>query len=76
MKQDDIPKIAKRWDAGEIGCGHLIVQLRRELMLLGSGDLLEVVALDSGAPIDIPAWCSMTGHDLVSAEHPIYVIEK
>jgi hypothetical protein len=24
----------------------------------------------------LPAWCRMTGHILVSADHPVYVIQR
>jgi tRNA 2-thiouridine synthesizing protein A len=64
----------KRWDAGEIGCGRLAFALRRELGEVEPGALLEVTTHDPGAPVDLPAWCRMTGHTLVSAEHPVYVI--
>jgi len=40
------------------------------------GEALEVIARDPGAPTDLPAWCRMTGHTLVAAEHPRYVIRK
>jgi tRNA 2-thiouridine synthesizing protein A len=40
------------------------------------GDELELVARDPGASKDLPAWCRMTGHTLVSAEHPVYVIRR
>ena len=66
----------RRWDAGETGCGELIVGLGRQLQMLHQNELLEIVARDSGAPNDLPAWCRMTGHALVSAEHPVYVIQK
>ena len=58
-----------------MGCGQLVFELRLRLMELEPGDQLEVVARDPGAPIDIPAWCRMTGNDLISAEHPVYVFE-
>lgn len=67
---------SRRWDAGDIGCGHLITGLRRELDQVAPGELLHVVAVNSGAPVDIPAWCRMTGHLLVSARHPDYVLHK
>ena len=62
------------WDAGEMGCSRLLVELRARLAALSPGDTLEVVARGPGAPVDVPAWCRMTGHVLVSAEHPVYVI--
>jgi len=66
----------EQWDAGEIGCGALIFELRNRMERLQAGDRLEVVSRDPGSPVDLPAWCRMTGHTLVSAEHPVYVIER
>jgi tRNA 2-thiouridine synthesizing protein A len=34
------------------------------------------VARDAGAPADIPAWCRMTGHILLSTQHPEYFIQR
>jgi tRNA 2-thiouridine synthesizing protein A len=69
-------EIAKFWDAGEAGCGQLIVGLKRHLEQMSAGELLRVTARDAGAPVDLPAWCRMTGHALVSSDHPVYVLEK
>ena len=66
----------KRWEAGELGCSQLASELRRQLDGVDPGDCLEVVTHDPGAPVDLPAWCRMTGHTLVSADHPVYVIRR
>ena len=65
-----------RWDAGDMGCGQLVLELHLRIKKMDAGDKIEVVANDPGAPIDLPAWCRMTGHRLVSADHPTYVIER
>lgn len=64
------------WDAGDMGCGDLVLELRGRVEVLGPGRLLRLTARDPGAPADIPAWCRMTGHALVSAQHPIYLIRR
>jgi tRNA 2-thiouridine synthesizing protein A len=66
----------ERWDAGELGCVQLILGLRARLNGLGPGMMIEVTARDAGAPVDLPAWCRMTGHTLVSANHPVYVVRR
>ena len=66
----------ERWNAGEMGCGHLVFELYRRVNELEPGDRLEVIAQDIGAVTDLPAWCRMTGHELISADHPTYVIER
>lgn len=64
------------WDAGDMGCGELVLALRVRLARLPAGAVLSVRATDPGAPEDIPAWCRLTGHPLVSADHPTYLIRR
>jgi tRNA 2-thiouridine synthesizing protein A len=64
------------WDAGDMGCGDLVLELRQRLRALAPGQVLEVRATDPGAPEDIPAWCGLTGNRLVRAEPPRYSIER
>ena len=66
----------KYWNAQNAGCGSLIIGLKRQLNAIEVGELLQVTAHNEGAPVDLPAWCRVTGHRLVMAEHPIYVLEK
>nr|WP_314541228.1 sulfurtransferase TusA family protein [uncultured Massilia sp.] len=53
------------WDAGDLACGDLVLELRRRVRA-DPGKVFRVIALDPGAPADIPAWCAMTGHALVA----------
>ncbi|HSG98229.1 MAG TPA: sulfurtransferase TusA family protein [Woeseiaceae bacterium] len=76
MNNTQSHSIAGRWDAGTKSCSQLIIGLRNAVAALGDGELLEVHALDDGAPADIPAWCRMTRHTLVAALHPVYTIRK
>lgn len=65
------------WDAGEMGCGELIIRLK--LMMrdeLVDGDVLQLIAHDPGAREDLPAWCRLTGNALLEADHPRYVIRR
>lgn len=64
------------WDAGETGCGELVLELRMRLERLSPGQILELIARDPGAPADIPAWCRLTGHPLVDERHPVYRIRR
>ena len=67
---------AERLDAGDMGCGELVLLLRRRLNAMPEAALLHLVARDPGAPEDLPAWCRLTGHRLRAAHHPVYVIER
>ena len=64
------------WDAGDMGCGDLVLELRQRMEALRPGQILTLVARDPGAPADIPAWCRMTGHALVAEQHPTYLIRR
>ncbi|MCC7012335.1 MAG: sulfurtransferase TusA family protein [Planctomycetes bacterium] len=64
------------WDAGELGCGELVLDLRLRMRALGAGEILELIARDPGAPEDLPAWCRMTGHELVDARPPRFLLRR
>ena len=64
------------WDAGNMACGELVLKLRLRLKSMPPGQVLLLMAQDPGAPADIPAWCSLTGHSLLSAEPPQYRIQR
>jgi tRNA 2-thiouridine synthesizing protein A len=64
------------WDAGDMGCGELVLELRLRLKAMAPGSILKVTARDLGAPEDLPAWCGMTGHTLLKAQHPEYWIRR
>ncbi len=67
---------AREWDAGDKGCGEIVMELRRVMLDLAPGAVLKLTARDAGAPEDLPAWCRMTGHALVEARHPDYWIRR
>ena len=64
------------WDAGDLSCGELVMELRRRLAGLAPGTVMAVRATDPAAPLDIPAWCFTTGHALVEERHPLYRIRR
>ena len=64
------------WDAGDMGCGDLVMELRMRLLAMVPGQVLRLVARDPGAPEDLPAWCRLTGHALLAAGHPVYWIRR
>jgi tRNA 2-thiouridine synthesizing protein A len=61
------------WNAGDMGCGELVLELRVQLLAM-PGQVLRLIATDAGAPEDIPAYCRMTGHRLLRAAPPSYWI--
>jgi tRNA 2-thiouridine synthesizing protein A len=55
----------QEWDAGDLGCGELVIELRFRLKAMQPGEVIRVHATDTGAPADLPAWCRMTRDILV-----------
>lgn len=64
------------FDGGDTGCGELLLDLLLFMKKQPGGAVVRVRALDPGAPLEIPAWCRLTDHQLLSSEHPIYRIQK
>ena len=73
---DASPAPSTEWDAGDMACGELVLALRVRLAALPHGAELRLRATDPAAPEDIPAWCRMTGHRLLAADHPTYLIRR
>lgn len=69
-------QVPTQWDAGNMGCGELILELKLRLGPLSPGSTFKLIARDPGVPEDLPAWCRMTGHRLVSAAPPEFLIER
>jgi tRNA 2-thiouridine synthesizing protein A len=49
-------------------CPLPVIRTQDRIKALPDGALLDVVATDPGAMHDIPAFCRVHGHELVSAE--------
>ena len=59
-----------RFDGGNLDCGSgLLLQIRRRIDPLERGQLLEILSNEPSVVEDLPAWCRMTGNDLVSTWH-------
>jgi 5-methyltetrahydropteroyltriglutamate--homocysteine methyltransferase len=56
------------FDGGDLDCGNgLLLLIRKHIDPLDAGQLLEVKSTDSTVEVELPAWCRLTGNDLVSA---------
>jgi tRNA 2-thiouridine synthesizing protein A len=73
---DETVSVDDASDAGDMSCGELVFRLALRMRELRPGAVLKLTATDLGAPHDIPAWCRMTGHALVRAEHPHYLVRR
>lgn len=65
MTTDASADFDAEWDAGDLGCGELVIELRFRLAGMRPGAIIRVRATDTGAMEDLPAWCRMTRHRLV-----------
>ena len=64
------------WDAADLACGVLLLRLRGRMEAMRPGQVLRLVAQDIGAAEDLPSWCRLTGHTLLSATPPVYLIRR
>ncbi len=67
-------------DGGDRACGELLMGLVEPMRSLPPGTRVRLVATDPAAPIDIPAWCHLTGHGylgrgLCADQRPHYDLE-
>ena len=55
------------FDGGDLDCGNgLLLLIRRHIDPLPRGGLMEVISTETSVREDLPAWCRMTGNELVS----------
>ena len=55
------------FDGGEMDCGNgLLLLIRQHIDPLPRGGLLEILSTEISVKEDLPAWCRLTGNELVS----------
>lgn len=55
------------FDGGDLDCGNgLLLLIRRHIDPLAPGELLEILSAEASVAEDLPAWCRLTGNELVS----------
>lgn len=61
------PKVS--FDGGDLDCGNgLLLLIRKHIDPLHPGEILEIRSRERSVAEDLPAWCRMTGNDLVQVE--------
>jgi TusA-related sulfurtransferase len=68
-------------DCRGLVCPAPIIELARRIGDVAPGELVGVVADDTAARYDVPAWCRMTGQEYVGEETaddgvPRYVVRR
>ena len=64
-------------DGGDRACVALLLELRARISGLPAGTVIHLIASDPAAPIDLPAWCHLTGHAYlgpIRAASPTYAL--
>ncbi|MFF5342268.1 sulfurtransferase TusA family protein [Streptomyces althioticus] len=61
-------------------CVTLLLRLRKEIDTARPGTIVHVIATDPAAPLDLPAWCHLTGHHYLghvpdTADAPVYALQ-
>jgi 5-methyltetrahydropteroyltriglutamate--homocysteine methyltransferase len=55
------------FDGGDLDCGNgLLLLIRKHIDPMDRGQLLEILSTEISVDEDLPAWCRLTGNDLVS----------
>ena len=49
-------------DGGDRTCVALLIELRARITQLAPGTVIHLIATDPAAPLDLAAWCHLTGH--------------
>ena len=49
-------------DGGDRGCGELLMVLAARSRALAPGSTLRLLSTDPAGPLELPAWCHLTGH--------------
>jgi tRNA 2-thiouridine synthesizing protein A len=55
------------WHAGDLGCGELVLGVRKRLRA-HPGQVLKLTAFDTAAAIDLQAFCNMTSDELLALD--------
>ena len=63
MSQD--PSI-QQLDARRLLCPLPVIRTQDAIAKLNNDDLIAVTSTDPGAKMDIPAWCRINGHEVMS----------
>ncbi|MER6591375.1 sulfurtransferase TusA family protein [Micromonospora purpureochromogenes] len=66
-------------DGGDRRCVQLLIELRRLTVTAPAGTVIHLIATDPAAPLDLPAWCHLTGHTYLGpvpgAARPTYAVQ-
>jgi len=62
-----MPEFTEKYDASGLNCPLPILRSKKALNGLDSGDVLYIIATDSGSVKDFDAFCKQTGNELLES---------
>ncbi|MET9818225.1 MULTISPECIES: sulfurtransferase TusA family protein [unclassified Streptomyces] len=77
MTPEPIPAPDITVDGTGLLCVTLLLRLRARIATAGPGAIVHVLATDPAAPLDLPSWCHLTGHEYlgrVPGAQPVYAL--
>lgn len=67
-------------DCSNLLCPMPVIRTQNALKELNEGDTLEVICTDPGTLSDIPTWCRINNHEVLTTKevdsHIIFIIKK
>jgi tRNA 2-thiouridine synthesizing protein A len=73
-------KVTEILDARGLLCPLPVLKLRKRIKPLAPGDVIDLLADDPAAVVDVPHFCSEAGHELVTMDeqpdHILYRVRK
>ena len=55
--------VAKSIDARGTACPGPLLEAKKAIGTIGSGDIMEILSADEGTKVDIPKWCKKMGYE-------------
>jgi len=55
--------VSKSVDARGTACPGPLLEAKKAIGTISTGDVMEVLSADEGTKVDIPKWCSKQGHE-------------
>ncbi|MCQ4081326.1 sulfurtransferase TusA family protein [Streptomyces sp. RB6PN25] len=77
MSQHPTPAADITVDGTGLLCVTLLLRLRQWIDSAEPGTVVHVIATDPAAPLDLPAWCHLVGHDYlgpVPGDQPAFAL--
>ncbi len=67
MTQEELNAVvvAKSVDARGTACPGPLLEAKKAIGGVASGEIMEVLSADEGTKVDIPKWCTKQGHEFL-----------